>query len=89
MRIVIFYAKGCSFLGFCDLVAGEPEASLARLIIYDGLAEICFLEIGPVFRGKIEFGICDFPKEEIGNAEVAASADKQVGVGHAGSCKAT
>ena len=65
---------------FADLFACFTEASLAALIESDGFDEIFLVELGPEFVGDHDFGICDFPEQEIADAHLAACADEQIGI---------
>ena len=65
-----------------DAARGEAEAPLAPLVVGDGNAQVVAVEIGPVYVGDVEFGVCYLPQQEVADAHVASGAYEQVGVRH-------
>ena len=63
------------------LLGSESETPLAPLVVEEHLHKIGLGEIGPEFLCDGNLGVGNLPKQEVGNAEVAPGAYKQVGVG--------
>src|SRR5216683_482096 len=68
-----------------ELLAGAAVTPLAALIRRDGLVQRRCVEVRPEQIGEIELRVRDLPKQEVGNALLAAGAYEKVGlrrVGH-------
>src|SRR5262245_33026955 len=62
-----------------------PDAALAPLVVLQCLDELLLAEVGPERLGDVDLRIRPLPEEEIRHSHLAAGADQQIRVGHAGS----
>ena len=60
------------------------EAALAGGEVGEGGVEVLFGEVRPEGGGDPQLGVADLPEEEVGKAQLAGSADEQVGVRRVG-----
>src|SRR5690606_30259621 len=60
------------------------EAALAGVIGVDGLEQLVLAEVGPQRGRDVQLGVCHLPEQEVGDAQVPAGADEQLGVGDVG-----
>src|SRR5205814_10375488 len=67
-------------LRLLDLVAGAPEAPLARAVGDDRRVERSRVEVGPQRVGEIELAVRELPEQEVADALLAAGADEQIGL---------
>src|SRR4051812_34995588 len=66
------------------LVADAAIATLAAAELGDGALEMLLAEVGPQRVDEHQLGVGTLPEQEIADALLAAGADQQVGIGHAG-----
>ena len=62
-------------------------APFALLIVRQRGVKFRTPKIGPKRLGDVNFRVGDLPQQEIADAQLAASADQQVGIGQAGGIK--
>ena len=62
----------------------KPEAAPAVLVGPEGAQEVELAQLRPVDVRKIELAVRSLPGEEAAQADLAARADDQVGIGLAG-----
>ena len=58
------------------------EASLASLVVGDGLVQTFFVEVGPEGVAEVQLRVGYLPEQVVAYALLAAGAYEQVGVGH-------
>src|SRR5689334_1014969 len=66
------------------LATDAAIATLAAAELGDGALEVLLAEVGPQRVDEHQLGVGTLPEQEIADALLAAGADQQVGIGHAG-----
>ena len=61
--------------------ADSPVATLALLVVGDGLEQVLAPEVRPEHVGHPDLRVGDLPEQEVRDPHLAARADEQVGVG--------
>src|SRR6478672_9285353 len=70
--------------GAAALAADAAIATIAATELGDGPFEMLLAEVGPQGVDEHQLGIGALPEQEIADALLAAGADQEVGIGHAG-----
>src|SRR5680860_798954 len=58
------------------------EAPLAPGVVFDCAGELRPVEVGPEKRTEAEFRVRRLPEQEVAQAQLARSADDQIGLAH-------
>src|SRR5690606_5027385 len=66
------------------LVRHAAEAAPPAVVGLDGLDEVLLAEVRPERWRHVELGVGHLPEQKVGDAQVPAGADEQLGVGHVG-----